>query len=214
MRMIFALFAISILIVVMSGCIENNTKRIIVPTGPVVTDTPITTTLEETPVPTGPTVTDVPMVPTDIPEKVSTTQIYNIGQSVSSGDTKMTLNNIRYTNTIDEKKSVSKAGIGNKFLIIDLSIENMARDENLSYPGSQFIILDSDETIETIYEEDINASSNLIKYFNGKDISPGVKRQGELAFQVPENAKGLKLRFEYISESSEDVFLEFFTLDR
>ena len=102
---------------------------------------------------------------------------------------------------------------GKQYLIIDITIENIGKDKNLSYSGDQFIILDSDEVIEISYGEDVS-SLELEKHFNGDNISPGEKRQGELSFQVPEGAKGLLLKFEYSPESSGGSRSEFFMLDQ
>lgn len=218
MKTKFVLFAISMLIIVISGCVNNEPGSI---STPVPTETPITveetTTVQETessiliitatPTPVMPTVTT-----TESPTITSTpvAQIYNVGKSVINADTEMTLNSIRYTKTINSKN----ADTGKQFLIIDVTIENIGTGKKLSYSGDQFVVLDSDEDIEGfIYGEDIS-SFELTKHFDGVNISSGEKRQGELSFQVPEGAKGLQLKFEYSPESSGGSQLEFFVLDQ
>lgn len=232
MKTRFVLFTMSILVAITSGCIDNGpgmttmsaAESTAIPTAiPTALQDTVVPTIVQTIVPT----TSIPIVtPTatvnivyeDIPSTTPTVtiQIYNIGQSINNGNTRMTLNSIRYTKVIgdeNDESNIIRAEFGNQFLIMNITIENTGQDNSLSYVGNQFTILDSDEDIETIYEEDIATSSNLPKYFNGENIPPGIKKQGEIAFQVPENVKGLKLRFEYMSESSEEVFSEFFTLD-
>ncbi len=201
MRTKITLFAISMLIIATSGCVNNSTEPVV----------PIPTQTEDVRIDTSDTPTETSTTPIDTSEDI---QIYNIGQNVSDNNTKMTLNNIIYTKIIDEGKNISNADTGKKFLIMNITIENIGKDKNISYPGSQFIILDTDEDIETIYEEDSGASLNLRKYFNGEDILPGTERKGELVFQVPENAKGLNLRFEFSPDSSDELKLEFFNLDK
>ncbi len=177
-----ALPVITILLISIAGCIYN---------GPETTSSAITA------------ITPAPTV-----------QIHSIGQSVSDGNSRMTLNNVRYTQEINEKKNESgafKAESGKQFLIINITIENISPDKNMSYSGYQFIILDSNDYI---YEEDAKASKQLAKRFNGTEMAPGDKREGELSFQIPANAIGSKLRFEYSPESSGGLRLEIFRLDR
>ena len=189
MRTKILLFAVSILIIASIGCINKSEDK-----------------------------DGSSGVPTEPSEDISIAQTHGIGRSINDGDTKMTLNRVRYTKTIHEKNnlsSVSAAEAGNQFIIINITIENIGIDKKLQYPVSQFIILDTDENIEkSPYEVDVVASSNLKEYFNGDSIRPGDKRQGELAFQVPEGEKGLHLRFEYSPDSSKGSTLEFFTLDQ
>jgi len=152
---------------------------------------------------------------TSSPETQSTPiQTHIIGQSVDDGNSRMTLNNVRYTQVIDEKKNeshVARSETNKQFLIINVTIENISPNKNMSYNGYQFIMLDSKGII---YEEDASASKQLAKKFNGNDMVPGDKREGELSFQIPVDAKGLRLRFEYSQESTSGLRLEFFKLDR
>lgn len=221
MKMKFVLFAISMLIIAISGCIDNEPGSIStpVPTGTSIT-VKETTTVQETELPiliitATPTIAPTPVIPTvTITEQETITstpiaQVYNIGKSVSNVDTKMTLDSIRYTKTINSKNPDPRK----QFLIIYVTIENIGTGKKLSYSGDQFIVLDSDEDIERIYGEDAS-SLELAKHLNGVDISPGERRQGELSFQIPEGAKGLQLKFEYSPDSSGGSQSEFFTLDQ
>ncbi len=180
-----ALPVIMILLISIAGCVYN---------GPETTSSAITAITAITPAPA--------------------VQTHDIGQSVSDGNSRMTLNNVRYTQEINEKKNESgavKAESGRQFLIINITIENISPDKNMSYNGYQFLILDSNGYI---YEEDVSASKQLAKGFNGNKMAPGDRREGELSFQIPANAIGLKLRFEYSPESSGGLRLEFFKMDR
>lgn len=148
------------------------------------------------------------------PAQSTPIQTHIIGQAVSDGNSRMTLNNVRYTRVIDEKKNEShvvRSESDKQFLIINITIENISPNINMSYNGYQFLMLDSKGII---YEEDSTASKQLEKQFNGNDMVPGDKREGELSFQIPVEAKGLRLRFEYSQESSSGLRLEIFQLDR
>ncbi len=139
-------------------------------------------------------------------------QTHGIGQSTSDGNTSITVNGVRYTHVIDEKNDGSggtKAESNGKFLIMNVTIENISPDKDFSYPGYQFIILADGH----IYEEDASASKLLAKQFNGTHIVPGERRTGELTFQIPEESNDLKLRFEYTYESAGGFRLEMFRLN-
>lgn len=186
------LLVLSILTILVSGCVDNGQ-------GP--TPTPSPTRIE--PNMTEPIVVDTVIIEeTEIP-------VHNIGQSVSDNSTKMTLNSVRRAQMIGSTKTES----GKQFLILNITIENISPDKNFSYPGSQFIVLGLEGGIEVIYEMNELPLLKLEKPFNGENIAPGNKRQGEIVFEVPENAKGLKLRFEYSPDSSGEFRLESFVLD-
>lgn len=180
-----ALILILILVTSIAGCIDNAPENTSSTPGP-------TNTILITPSPTP--------------------QTHGIGQSTSDGNTRITVNGVRYAKVINEKNNAS-GGAGaeskRKFLIMNVTIENISPDKNLSYPGYQFIILAD----EQIYEEDASASQFLATQFNGTHIAPGERRTGELAFQIPEESKDLKLRFEYIYESAGGLRLEMFRLN-
>ncbi len=142
-------------------------------------------------------------------------RIYGVGSTIENGNTRMTLNSIRYADTIDDKGSghnIAQVDPGNKFIVLNITIRNIGNDTNISYDGSKFVILDMDASSERIYEEDIVSSEGWLKHFTGTEISPGDVRQGELAYQVPEDIGELQLKFEYYSESSDGTTLEMFTL--
>jgi len=174
-----------------------------------------TETTKETQEPTETvTITEKPII-TNIPEPVDITNTeevpgqitgvtqYSIGQSANNGQTKITLNDMRFSKTIKN----NKASPGNQFLIINLTIENIGNGD-LSYSAHQFIILETYADIETIYQVDEPASSILSNLFNGENIKRGDKRQGEFVYRVPNDARGLVLKFEY-----SDLTSEFFLLN-
>ena len=188
MKTRYILFAISMLIIAISGCVDNE--------GPVSTPTPTETVIEE-PVDTTPAETTA--IPT-----------HNIGESANDNNTKITLNGVRYAKSINNTRSEE----GNQFVIINITIENIGVDDSITYIWPQFTLISSGAREGMPNDIDEVASEQLTTPFNGEDIGPGNKRQGELAFQIPEDAKDLKLRFEYSPDSSKGGELEIFKLSR
>lgn len=192
MKIGHTLLALLILTVIISGCVDNGTEQTMPASEPIIIETTPVETIEPT--------------YTAEPGPAPAIQVRNIGQSVTDDNTKMTLNDVMYTYVINEARAES----GNQFLIINITTENIG-NKNLSYSGDQFIVLSYDG--QYVYEEDIS-SSVLVQHFNGENILPGYKRQGELVFQIPVDVKDIKLRFEYSSDSPGELKLEFFKLDR
>ncbi len=138
--------------------------------------------------------------------------IYSIGQSTSDGNTTITVNGVRYAHVLGEKNDGSdgiRPDLFGKFLIINITIENISPDNDISYPGYQFFILADGQ----IYGEDESASKLLANQFNGTPIVPGERRTGELTFEIPEESNDLKLRFEYTYKSAGGFRLEMFRLN-
>lgn len=134
---------------------------------------------------------------------LETPHIGKIGESVSDGNTRMTLNGFRYDQVINDIRPET----GYQFVIVNITIENISPDKNLSYGDEQFGI-----AAGRPYSADPSASAALDR-FNGSDMSPGDKRQGELAFQISKDEKDVKFRFEYLTLSSgRQARLEIFTL--
>lgn len=192
MKKKFALFIIPILVILIGGCVNEQ-----VPT-PVPTETVIEQPVETT------------QRPTEVPVETSVISTHNIGESVNDNNTKITLNGVRYTKNIDDARSEG----GNQFVIINVTIENIGADKNITYIWPQFTLISSGAREGMPNDIDEAASEQLAIPLNGEDIIPGDTRQGELAFQIPEDAKDLKLRFEYSPDSSKGGELEIFKLDR
>lgn len=243
----FALLAISILIIAVSGCVNDGSKSVPTQTPSVPTETEnatIVPTVTSVPLPedTGVTISEsengtlvdkdvnATIVTGDINETVPedgngtssniegvdpTIKTYGVGETIDDGTTKVTLNSIRYTDTIGDKSpgyNIAKPNPGYKFAIVNITIENIGKGMNISYDESKFVILPNDATSERSYEYDTVSSEGWTKRINGNDIIPGDIRQGELVFQIPENAGGLELKFEYYSESPDGTTLGYFKL--
>lgn len=194
MKKQFALFIISISVILISGCVSEQS---------VSTPTPAETVIEQPVRPTDPTVGQTPVETTAI-------SAHNIGESANDSNTKITLNGVRYDKIIN----TIKVEPGNRYVIINITVENIGKDTDITYIWPQFVLISSGVREGMPSDIDDMASTELDMSFNGEEIKPGEKRQGELAFQIPEDTKDLKLRFEYSPDSSKGGELEMFKLNR
>lgn len=129
-------------------------------------------------------------------ETVSSTKIYEIGDTCSDNLTRITINGKRYTDSINEINDESytvKAENGYHYLILDITLENIDDNRSRNYAEyAHYKILSPDGYT---YEFDSDASNVLAKPLDSSDVFPGNKRRGEVPFQVPINATDLKLQF-------------------
>jgi len=124
---------------------------------------------------------------------------FKVGDSATNGKLSITLNNVRYAQTIDEKNNeylVAKASEGKKFVIIDVTLENLEKDK--THPISSIMMFKLADKEGYGYNLDFAAFTALDKACKcDGDLLPGMKMRGELPFEVPENAQGLQLFFLY-----------------
>lgn len=117
---------------------------------------------------------------------------HNIREVVSVNDqnldVQLTVNGIRE----HKGKGVIKPNRGNKWLVVSTTIANKGKEPK-TFSVVSFKLLDNQNHP---YEVALLAASlEDIKSPTGS-IKPGEQRRGEVAFEVPENAKGLKLLFQ------------------
>lgn len=133
----------------------------------------------------------------------SSFKTYNIGETATDGLTKITVNNERYANLINEKPDeVAEAGNGSEFLILNLTLENVSPNRSRTYAYMQYKILSPEGST---YEIDDNATEVLSKAIDVADVTPGNIRKGEIAFKVPSNSAGLQFEFIYDPLHSADA---------
>lgn len=187
---------VSILTILISGCVDNEQSV----STPIPTETAVEQPVETT------------QRPTEVTTPVETTVIptFDVGESISDDNTKMILNSVRYaTNIID-----ASVESGNQYVILNITVENIGRDTNITYIWPLFTLVSSGAREGMPNDVDEFASARLEKPFDGEDIRPGDKRQGELVFQIAKEATDLKLRFEYSPDSSKGGQLVIFKLNR
>lgn len=140
---------------------------------------------------------------TDSQNSESSFKIYNIGETATDGLTTITVNNERYSSSVNEQPDeVAEAGNGSQFLVLNLSLENISPNRSRTYAYMQYKILDPNGST---YEIDDNATDALSKPIDVADVPPGNMRKGELAFKVPSNSTGLQFEFVYDPLNSADA---------
>lgn len=106
-----------------------------------------------------------------------------IGETVSLGKYKFTVNGVR--DAVGD--SISKPKPGKKYLIINATIENQSLKQE---PLSSIFLFALTDTADKKYKRVITteAKGNL-----DSNLDPAKKLQGEIAFEVPQDAKNLVL---------------------
>lgn len=140
------------------------------------------------------------------PSASSTPLTYQIGETASDGNLKVTVNSKRFADKITMTSSTSyngqiytsnmdfKPSQGKQFLILDVTVENAQPDDSQTVSTLlQFHVIDADG-----YQYPYNMYSvYLDKKFGGGNLAPGQKMRGDVAFEVPLNPNGLKFEFKY-----------------
>lgn len=132
---------------------------------------------------------------------------FKVGDTASNEKVSVTINNVRYANKITEKSNDflwDTAEPGMNFAIIDLTIANL-QSEKTYYASTTFFAEVSDKDGYT-YDSKFSANMALNKAFNDGDILPNQQRRGEVAFEIPQNATGLKFLFKYDFAGTTAVF--------
>ena len=131
------------------------------------------------------------------PEPQQTT-IFNVGDTATDNELKVTLNNVRFTPKIDEKNnqfSVAKAPSGKQYAIVDITIENILSDNTQTvYTPLLTSIVDQDGYTYNIDYEGLIA---LDKSFKDGEVLPNMKKSGEIAYLVPTDATDLKFIYKF-----------------
>jgi hypothetical protein len=188
MKRFFVFCFVILLFVFISGCTSDTAYQqpSTVPSAP---------TLSKTPAYSAPAITQT---------QKAIVKSFNIGESATDDQLKVTLNSAKYMDKITYSSSTSVNGqsytsnmdfpakAGYKFLILDISIENLLPDktqrvsELLSFKVSDADGYSYPYSFYTAY---------LDRKFEGGEILPGQKKRGSAAFEVPNNPNGLQFNF-------------------
>ena len=186
---IMSLGLIAILIVsvvLISGCTSDRTYE----QPSKVTEPTTTPTQEET------TPSEIPTTTQE--EQKPKVQTFNVGETATDGELKVTVNNVRYTTKIDEQNNeflVAEASPGKQYVIVDITVENILPDKTQTISTMMSTeIIDSEGYT---YNLDFTGLTALDKAFKDGDLLPGMKKRGELAYEVPTSAKGLKFAYKF-----------------
>lgn len=106
-----------------------------------------------------------------------------IGETISLGKYKFTINGVR--DAVGD--SISQPKQGKKYLIINATIENQGQQRS---PISSIVLFTLTDSANQKYKRVITTETkgNL-----DTNLDPGKKLQGEIAFEVPQDAKNLLL---------------------
>lgn len=175
--------------ILLSGCGSSDTKY----------ESPEKVEAAEEPV--SPPVTETPSgpaAPAEEPEPEPVVQIFQVGETATDGELKITVNAVEFVSVIDEQDNqflVAEAPEGEEYLVIDLTVENVLPDEEQTV--STMLSTEVFDQDGYTYSLTFTGQSALDKAFDDGGILPGMKRRGDLAFLVPADATELKFMFEF-----------------
>lgn len=143
--------------------------------------------------------------PTNVtPKQKPQVKTFKIGETASNGKIAVIVNSIKFLDVIKYNITSEVMGEeytytydykpkeGYKFLILDLTVENLQADKTVTISSLiQFKVTDKDG-----YSYDVSfGTAYLDRKWSDGDLLPGQKRRGNVAFEVPKNAQGLKFEF-------------------
>lgn len=127
-------------------------------------------------------------------------QTYNVGDLIAMGTTNVTVNEVLYPAGDD----FNKPNAGFKFLVVDLTIENLSAT---AISVSSLLQMSVKDSSSQKYDVDLMASVASGGSSPEGEIAPGEKLRGQVGFQVPENATGLVFVFDANVWGSGKVFI-------
>lgn len=148
------------------------------------------------------------------PEVKST---YKIGDKASDGRLAIKVDNIRYTKKIDEQNSefwAIAAPKGKKYLIIDLTVENLQTEKRETVGRLDSKIYSSEGYVSR--EESgiqLNYLANPFPFGDNAYILPNSKVRGEIPYEIFDDATGLKVVFTYTYALFTDEWVVTFSLE-
>ena len=134
----------------------------------------------------------------ETPTESQKVQIFNIGDTATDDELKITVNNVRFTTKIDEVDNeylVAEASSGKQYVIVDITVENILSNKTQSISTSlETEVIDSEGYT---YDSNFNGEMALDKAFKDGDILPGMKKRGELVYEVPMSAEDLTFAYKF-----------------
>lgn len=127
-------------------------------------------------------------------------QTYNVGDVIQIGTVTLTVNGV--SNPAGDQ--FNKPNAGNKFLIVDLTIENKGAS---AISISTLLQMSLKDPSGQKYNDDFSASMASGGGSPDGEIVPGEKLRGQVGFQVPENVTGLVFVFDADLSGSGKVFI-------
>jgi hypothetical protein len=112
-----------------------------------------------------------------------------VGDRVDDDQMSMVVRDVRETEQVGE---FSEAGSGNTFIVVRLAVKNTTEDTYLNVSGFLQTLL-KDESDYT-YEQSITGTGQT---FTGGQLVPGEVARGDIVYEVPKDASGLSLQFDF-----------------
>ena len=134
----------------------------------------------------------------DTPSEPPKTQTFNVGDTATDNELKVTVNNIKFVSKIDEKENefmIAEASTGKEYAVVDITVENVLSDKTQTISTMMVTtILDQDGYN---YDIDFEGLTALDKSFKDGEILPGMKKRGELAYLIPSDTTDLKFIYKF-----------------
>lgn len=127
-------------------------------------------------------------------------ETYHVGDVIALGTTRLTINEVSYP----AGDQAIKPDPGNKFLVVDLTIENQSAEAISISTLLQMSLKDADSQK---YEIDLMAAMASGGNSPDGELAPGEKLRGQVGFQVPENGSGYVFVFEVDLWSTGKIFV-------
>lgn len=108
-----------------------------------------------------------------------------VGETITVGGVKFTVNSVNFTPTVGEKKAKD----GYTYLVVNATVENTRQG---AFHSNSTVQTQATDTAKFAYDK--TALAGLKAGFDA-DVAPGAKATGEFAFTVPVTAKGIQLNY-------------------
>ena len=140
-----------------------------------------------------PTTTDE----SDANSESSGTKTVAVGDRVDDEQLSMV---VRGASKTDEIGEFQQADAGNTFLVVELAVKNTTEDTYLNFSGFLQTMVKDDE--DYTYEQTVAATGDT---FTGGQLVPGEVARGDLVYEIPDDASGLALQFDFDAVSFLEV---------
>ena len=127
-------------------------------------------------------------------------QTYNVGDVIAMGTTNITINEVLYP----AGDQFNQPNAGFKFLVVDITIENLSAT---AISVSTLLQMSVKDSSSQKYDVDLMASVASGGTTPDGELAPGEKLRGQVGFQVPANATGLVFVFDADVWGSGKVFI-------
>ena len=112
-----------------------------------------------------------------------------VGEIVEGDNLSMVIKSVEKTTEIGE---FQEAGGGNTFVVAELAVKNTTSQDYLNFSG--FLQTQLKDSQDYTYEQTVAVTGNT---FQGGQLAPGEVSNGDIVYEVPEDASGLTLQFDF-----------------